>query len=239
MPAEGKGGGTDYGKGHAKETKAEKSSGKNCFSSLGSQLLLVSLRFGFGFGFSFLFSPKIASDFFHVLMLPCCLPTVSSLCPSSCLCLALPLPRLGILDFHTHTNTHPQCVRELEGETCQASACRLLAYLPPSAPPASPSRSTIHRTDGNLLNFCVEIHMQKPNQFRPSFAGASCDVASCRSAFLSFIPTPFFHSSSFSPSLYLFCVLFFFTSFSLSHFYAELGCLQLGKEINNRLLDFS
>lgn len=205
MPAGGRreGGGADCGKGHAKETKAEKSSGKNCFSSLGSQLLLVSLRFGFGF--SFLFSPKIASDFFHVLMLPCCLPTVPGPCLSPCLCLSLPLPRLGILNFHTHT--HPQCVRELEGETCQASACRLLAYLPPSAPPASSSRSTIHRTDGNLLIFCVEIHMQKPNQFRPSFAGASC-----RSAFL-------FSTLSLSPSLsptlsLLLCVCFVCSFFS-------------------------
>lgn len=139
-------------------------------------------------------------------MLPCpaCLPA-TSLLPAQ----PLALPRLGELDFHTHTHPLNVCVRCADlPSVCLPSACLPTSCLPCPSPPAL-SRSAIHRTDGNLLIFCVEIHMQKPNQFRPSFAGA----ASCRSA-QSLLPFPLSPSQSLRPfSVCLFCVLFFSPAF--------------------------
>lgn len=201
-------------------------------------MLLVSLRFAsvsFTVSVSF-FSPKIASDFFHVLMLP----PHSSGSPSSLLPGTTSTQTRHSRLPHTHTHTLNVCVswrgklaKRLPAvclPTSPSAASRLLLpclLLLLLAPPFIEPR-------WQLVDFLCGNSHAKTKPISPFICGRQ--LRRCRSAFL-------FSALSLSPflflSLFVLCARFFFASFSFSHFYAELGCLQLGKEINNRLLDFS
>lgn len=142
---------------------------------------------------------------------------------------------------YTHTYTLNVCVswrgklaKRLPAVCLPTSLCCLPPSLPCLlllllAPPFIEPR-------WQLVDFLCGNSHAKTKPISPFICGRQ--LRRCRSAFL-------FSPHSFSLSLYLsflsvcFVCSFFFASFSFSHFYAELGCLQLGKEINNRLLDFS
>lgn len=177
-------------------------------------MLLVSFRFAsvsFTVSVSF-FSPKIASDFFHVLMLP---PHSSPSLPLPlALPYALPLPRLGILDFHTHTlnvcvSWRGKLAKRLPAVCLPASPllyppslpCLLLLLL---APPFIEPR-------WQLVDFLCGNSHAKTKPISPFICGRQ--LRRCRSAFLfSALPlSPFLFLSLFSVCFV--CSFFFLPAF--------------------------
>lgn len=183
-------------------------------------MLLVSLRFAsvsFTVSVSF-FSPKIASDFFHVLMLP----PHSSLSPllSSAWHYLYPDSAFST-STHTHTHTLNVCVnwrgklaKRLPAVCLPTSLC----CLPPSlacllllllAPPFIEPR-------WQLVDFLCGNSHAKTKPISPFICGRQ--LRRCRSAFLfSALPlSPFLFLSLFS--LFVLCARFFFCQLFLFTF---------------------
>lgn len=171
-------------------------------------------------------------------MLPCpaCLPA-TSLLPAQ----PLALPRLGELDFHTHTHTPSQCVREVCRLAKRLPAVCLPPYLLPALPLSSSSLSLCHSSNRwQLVDFLCGNSHAKTKPISPFICGRRQlpvgPVAAPFSTLSLSVSPPFF-------CVFVLCALFFFAcfSFSFSHFHAELGCRRTNapsKEINNRLLDY-